>query len=562
VSNHPVNTSDLQPGKPADTKAFIFLILVALFAVLFNLGGRPIEAKDYVRYPEVGREILEYNDWVLLHLNGSLYVDKPPLHFWLIAGSYKLFGVNPFAARLPSALAALGGVLLTFFFVRRIFDNTETAFMAAIILLSTYDYMWWARRTRIDMIFALLFAASLLCFYCGCAADGGKRKAVWYLAFWFVTGLAFMDKAFIALANLVVVIPYSVLVARRTEGGRVSPGLFALTSPCLLLPVLPWVIALVDHPQFSAFWEVLQRTKIMDRQEAFYYYLVQMPLKLLPAAPFLAMGIWGYARYRKYLSHRHELDFAMLWIASYFAILHLTVAKSGRYLLPLYLPACLMSAWAIQFFLAKRNAIVAAIIRWGDRILLSVAALSIVSPLFVAWHYHVSLLPAVLYSLVLGVAMLLFRRFLPYKTAGLFVSFIILLLAIDVNDTVGREKASVYYQMNQILKNERLEATQIAFQGCSSRAQEALSFYFNRNIACSEKWSAIDSSPKIRAIVTTRNAIKEEIAREDIQNRGRIIYLDKGWVIYIKNFDQPPSSQVKNPGPENLAKKTRFAILE
>ena len=104
--------------------------------------------------------------------------------------------------------------------------------MAAIILLSTYDYMWWARRTRIDMIFALLFAASLLCFYCGCAADAGKRKAIWYLAFWFATGLAFMDKAFIALANLVVVIPYSVLVARRTEGGRVSPGAaFELSEP-------------------------------------------------------------------------------------------------------------------------------------------------------------------------------------------------------------------------------------------------------------------------------------------------------------------------------------------
>ena len=88
MSTPPMNTTDLHPGQPADTKAFIFLVLVALFAVLFNLGGRPIEAKDYVRYPEIGREILEYNDWVLLHLNGSLYVDKPPLHFWLTACSY------------------------------------------------------------------------------------------------------------------------------------------------------------------------------------------------------------------------------------------------------------------------------------------------------------------------------------------------------------------------------------------------------------------------------------------------------------------------------------------
>jgi hypothetical protein len=48
MSYHPVNTTDLHPKKPADRKTFIYLILIALFAVSFNLGGRPIEAKDYV----------------------------------------------------------------------------------------------------------------------------------------------------------------------------------------------------------------------------------------------------------------------------------------------------------------------------------------------------------------------------------------------------------------------------------------------------------------------------------------------------------------------------------
>jgi len=529
-----VNTTELHPKAPADKKAFIFLVLLALFTVSFNLGGRPIEAKDYVRYAEIGREILEQRDWVMMYLNGSIYVDKPPLHFWLIAGSYKIFGVNSFAARLPSALAAFGGVLLTFFFVRKIFGGTEIAFMAAVLLLSSYDYIWWARRTRIDMVFAVLFSASLVCFYCGCAADAGKRKAAWYMAFWFATGLAFMDKAFIALANLVVVIPYGVMVARKPEGRRIAPGLFAAASPCLLLPVLPWVIALVNHPQFPAFWEILERTKIMDRQEAFYFYLVQMPLKLLPATPFLALGIWGYIHDRKRLSPGHGLSFAMVWIVSYLFILHLTVAKNTRYLLPLYLPASLMSAWALQFFLEKRKAMIAAILRWGDRILLGIVALGVLSPLFVAYHYQVTLIPAVLYSVSLSASILLVRRFLPYKKAGLFVSFILLMLVIDVNDTIGREKASVYYRMNYLLTNERLEAGQIAFYRCSSRARESMNFYFNRILACSEKWAEIDSSPKIRAIITTRNTIEKEIPPQDIQNRGRIIYLDKGWVIYFK----------------------------
>jgi len=85
-----------------------------------------------------------------------------------------------------------------------------------------------------------------------------------------------MDKAFAALANLFVVVPDSIMVGRNHQGRRISPGPLAATSPCLLLPLLPWIIALANHPQFSAFCEILGRTKIMDRQEAFYFYLLQM----------------------------------------------------------------------------------------------------------------------------------------------------------------------------------------------------------------------------------------------------------------------------------------------
>jgi len=534
MSANSVDTPDLPAGNSAGKKALIYLIAIALFAVLFNLGGRPIETKDYLRYAEVGREILEFDDWVMLYLNGSIYVDKPPLHFWLIALSYKLFGVNPFAARLPSALAALGGVLLTFFFVRKFFGSTQTAFMAALMLLSAYDYMWWARRTRIDMEFAVLFSASLVCYYCGSQAAARQKKAYWYLAFWFLTGLAFMDKAFIALANLVVVVPDSIMVVRNPQGRRISPGLFAATSPCLLLPVLPWIIALVNHPQFSAFWEILGRTKIMDRQEAFYFYLLQMPLKLMPATPFFAMGIWIFFRQRQKIPHYRELRFALWWIVSYLFILHLTVAKNTRYLLPLYLPVALVGAWAVQYLLERKTQWFGQVLKQLDRVVLFGAALSLVGPLVMAHYYSVSAGAALLYSVSLGAALVIARRYLPYRAAGLFVSVIILLLPIDVADTVGREKASIYYRINHLLKQEKLAYDQIAFLGCSTRAQEAMNFYFNRINSCTDNWDTINRSPQIRAVVTTRAEIQKAIPPQLMPKAGRIISLDKGWVIFIK----------------------------
>jgi 4-amino-4-deoxy-L-arabinose transferase-like glycosyltransferase len=515
-------------------KAFLYLLLLALFAFLFNLGGRPIEAKDYPRYAEIAREILEFNDWVMLRLQGKIYVEKPPLHFWMIAGSYKLFGVNPFAARLPSAMAAFCGVLLTFFFVRKFFGNTETAFLAAIILLSTYDFLWWARRTRIDMVFSVLFSASLVFFYCGCESTSNRHKALWYLAFWLATGCAFMDKAFIAFANLVVVIPYAAMATFKPEGRKVSPGLMAATSPILLLPILPWMIALVHHAEFSAFWEILGRTKIMDRREAFYFYLIQMPVKLFPATPFLAMGIWGFVRYRKQLDRHRELGFALLWVVSYLFILHLTAAKSTRYLLPLYLPCSLMSAWAIRFFLSKSSEMLGTVLKWGDRVFLVFAALGLAFPFAIACYYDVKLTPALLNTLSLGVALLIGRKLLPFKSAGIFVSFIILMLVIEVGDTVAREKMSAYYRMSVILKNEKLETAQIAFQKCDGRAHTVMSFYFDKLLHCSDSWTAIRHNPQIRAIVTTSKAIEEEIPSTELEKTGRIIPCGKGYVVVIK----------------------------
>jgi 4-amino-4-deoxy-L-arabinose transferase-like glycosyltransferase len=514
--------------------ALLFLIFLALFAFFFNLGGRPIETKDYLRYAEIAREILEFDDWIMLRLTGRIYVDKPPLHFWMIAGAYKIFGVNPLAARLPSAVAAFCAVLLTFLFVKRKFGNTQTAFLAAVILMSSYDFLWWARRTRIDMVFSFFFSASLVFFYWGCESPSNRRKTLWYIAFWLATGFAFMDKAFIAFANLAVVIPYSVMVAFKPDGRTVKPVLLTITSPVVLLPTLPWIIALINHPQFAVFWKVLDQTTIMDRREAFYYYILQMPLKLLPTTPFLTLGVWGYIRHRKKLVNYRELSYSLLWIIAYLFILHLTAAKSARYLLPLYLPCSLLSAWAIQFFLNKKNEALGFVLRWGDRILLGAAVLSLSAPLVIAHYYGVSMQAALLYTISMGAALLITRKFLTYKTAGLFVSFIILILVIDVVDTVGREKASAYFRMTQILKNENLQSEQIGFHNCSSRAREVLSFYFNQLMHCSDSWPDLRQNPKIRAIVTTNQAIEDKFPSADLTNNGRIIPGDKGYVMFIK----------------------------
>ena len=132
-----------------------------LFSLFFNLGGRTLENQDNMRFAEVGREILDTGDWVMMHLGGNIYIDKPPLHFWNTALSYELFGINTFAARVPSAIFALFGIIGVLLFCLR-FDreSPKTGIYAALFLASNYGYAYYARTVRLDMEYSVLFFSS------------------------------------------------------------------------------------------------------------------------------------------------------------------------------------------------------------------------------------------------------------------------------------------------------------------------------------------------------------------------------------------------------------------
>lgn len=101
----------------ANFAAFFLLLTVILF---FNLSGRTLENHDYLRYAEVAREMIRSGDWLVLRYNGAIYIHKPPLAIWLIALPAVLKGcVTPFIARLPSAMFALLGGIIVFFWHTR-----------------------------------------------------------------------------------------------------------------------------------------------------------------------------------------------------------------------------------------------------------------------------------------------------------------------------------------------------------------------------------------------------------------------------------------------------------
>lgn len=137
------------------------LALVAAIAgvVLFtNLGGPRLWDRDEPRNAGCAREMLARGDWVVPTFNGELRTHKPVLLYWGMMSAYRVLGVSEFAARLPSALAAMATVVCTFLIGRRLFGSNAGTW-SAIALATSLLFVMSGRAATPD---AVLIACTTL----------------------------------------------------------------------------------------------------------------------------------------------------------------------------------------------------------------------------------------------------------------------------------------------------------------------------------------------------------------------------------------------------------------
>jgi 4-amino-4-deoxy-L-arabinose transferase-like glycosyltransferase len=202
-------------------------------------------------HAEAAREMFVSGDYVTLHVNGVRYLEKAPLPYWLVAFSYRIFGVNEFATRLPMALSVLLLGVLALCWARRAFGERAGIYAALFVYTSAGVYLF----TRIlipDVLLSLLIAASLYFFLT--ALEPGERSWRWYAGY-ACMALGVLTKGLIALvfpgaaASLYLVITGE---WRRWREFRLVSG-FAL----LLAIAAPWhILAGVRNPGFFWFYFV------------------------------------------------------------------------------------------------------------------------------------------------------------------------------------------------------------------------------------------------------------------------------------------------------------------
>jgi 4-amino-4-deoxy-L-arabinose transferase-like glycosyltransferase len=329
------------------------LTLLIFCSLLFVVGvGRwDLWNPDEPRYAQVAKEMVGTGDWILMHVNGNTYVDKPPLFFWLIALSSSLWrGFTSFSARFASGLFSTLTVLLTFFLGRKL-NGTRTGFLSALILATSFEFAYLSTRANIDATLTFFTTISIFFFlhwypYSKVERDEEKGKKSLSI-FGFYIGMAF---ATLAKGPVGFILPLMVslvyLLAQKDWKAMKRMRLLTGMALCFAI-VLSWYLpAVLKGGQHFLNETLLHHTidrfaKGSSHIRPFYYYLANFPVGFLPWVLFLPGAIaYGFSEKKKGISR--GFFFLLVWLIVIFLFFSFSKGKRAIYLLPLYPAASLL----------------------------------------------------------------------------------------------------------------------------------------------------------------------------------------------------------------------------
>jgi len=304
------------------------------FVLFFDLWARSLENHGYLRYAEIAREMMRSGEWVVPHYNGAIFIDKPPLLFWLIAIPSSLYGaVTPLLARLPSFLAAWLAVVVVFVWAKKVYGTIQSSLVAGGVLLSSYQFFFQARLAKTDILLCFFILLSLYLFYLGCHAIH-ERKTLYHGLSFLSMGLGMLTKGPVGALPFLIILSF--LIKERQIKRLVSKE-FILGYAVLVLVVLSWSFLFVHRVGFEQSVSLIQANQILTRKARFYFYFVEIWGEFFPWSlllPFLFIAIWKQRAVR----WRSGASFFILWVVVVFLLLTFFKYRASRYLLPV-LPA-------------------------------------------------------------------------------------------------------------------------------------------------------------------------------------------------------------------------------
>ncbi|MFN9616554.1 MAG: ArnT family glycosyltransferase [Dolichospermum sp.] len=358
------------------------LLVIGWIAFGWNLGNVGLIDETEPLFAEASRQMLLTGDWITPFFNGETRFDKPALIYWCQAIAYSIMGVNEWAARTPSALAAMGVIALAFYTVQWYFTKKDelekvtnlprrylTAALAAALMALNPEMIVWGRTGVSDMLLTGCIGSTLLCFFLGYAQN--NRAIVianwqfpnqWYLASYVLIAGAILTKGpvGIVLPGLIM-IAFALYVGKFWQIWREMRPILGMVI--VLVLSLPWYILVTWRNgwnfinAFFVYHNIERFTEVVNGHSApWYFYFLVVLLGFAPYAVYIPeslvrLKLWQRSYWLQKERSQHLGLFVSLWFLGVFGFFTISVTKLPSYVLPLMPAAAILVAlsWSDLF---------------------------------------------------------------------------------------------------------------------------------------------------------------------------------------------------------------------
>jgi 4-amino-4-deoxy-L-arabinose transferase len=312
----------------------LFFVYLAIF--ILPLGARPVAITDEARYAEIPREMIASADWVVPHLDGLRYFEKPVMGYWLTALSMIAFGENPFGVRFSSAAAVGVTAFLLYWLVRRETEDVAAAVCSCLAYLTSLLVVVVGTSNLLDTMFTAFVTASMVSFLAAYRAAPGARRTIFLTLLGLSCAMGFLTKGFLAFAlPVIVVVPFLLWMG----DARKLPRLAAWPIVVAAVAILPWAIAIQrregDFWRYFFWVEHIHRFLSEHAQHAqpAWYFVPILLLGALPWTPVLPAALLGS---RHEVRERSVVPFLACWFVFPFVFFSASRGKLGTYVLPCF----------------------------------------------------------------------------------------------------------------------------------------------------------------------------------------------------------------------------------
>jgi 4-amino-4-deoxy-L-arabinose transferase-like glycosyltransferase len=310
---------------------------------------------DAAQYASIAREMCDSNSWLIIHHKQADYLDKPPLLFWLSALSFKIFGINHFAYRLPSILATFLGLYATYALGRKLYDE-KTGQIAALILATSQAWILFNHDIRTD---TLLAAFSIVAIWQLVEYSEGKK---WQN---FVLGFVSIGLAMLAKGPLGAAIPAFALLAYwlgKKEWKNIIRPEWLLGIVMVLVVLSPMLVGLWQQWKWDGiyfyFWKqsfgrITGENSWRNDSGAFFF----VHTFLWSFLPWAMLAVWAFAR-RFYRYWKKGPDIELLCLFGFLIpllVLSFSKYKLPHYIFPLYPFIAIITAVEIKTIIENNN---------------------------------------------------------------------------------------------------------------------------------------------------------------------------------------------------------------